>query len=80
MFRNLSFQNCTADQDKKHRQVWYRLGMQALLVVHFMVMSSLVLCLLDVLHFTPNLSEGSLLEDWEATRPHSEMSLVADLQ
>ena len=47
----MSFQNCTADQDKKHRQVWYRLGMQALLVVHFMVMSSLVLCLLDVLHF-----------------------------
>lgn len=78
--KNLSFQNCIADQDKNHRQVQYHLRMQALLIVYFMVMSSLMLFLLDVLHFTPNLSEGSLLEDWEATRPHSEMSLVADLQ
>ena len=78
--KNSSFQNCIADQDKNHRQVWYYLRMQALLVVYFTIMVSLMLCLLDVLYFIPYLSEGSLLKDWEATRPHSEMSLVADLQ
>ena len=64
----MSFLKCIVDQDKNHRQMWY-LRMQVLLAFCLIVMTSPVLCLLDVLHFIPSLSGLSgenLFKDWEA--------------
>ena len=64
----LSYQgipNCIADQDKKHRWVWYYPW--TWLVFCLFVMISPVLCLLDVLYFIHSLRGGSLFEGWAAT-------------
>ena len=57
----------SSGQDRNHRQRWYYLRMQVLLVFCLIVMRSPVLHLLNNLCFIPSLSRGNLFTDWVTT-------------